>query len=77
MFEKLFLPHVCLKKLDLPDVWKKWFLLTRKKIYQAWKSNPPLPSVIKWLVPMKVVIYHELHIQSFQENCLIILQEML
>jgi len=52
------------KNVDLPnDVKKKKFCWYEKIFYQAWKSQPPTPSVIKWLVPMKVVIYHKLRIQ--------------
>ena len=68
LFEQLFLPHVCIKKFDLSDVWKKRFSTDMKKeFYQAWKYQPPppspSPSVIKWLVPKRVVIDHKLRIQ--------------
>ena len=78
IFEKLILPHVCTKKFDLSDVWKKWFSTDMKK-----KSSMKIPATSSLcykmvaLLPMKVVIYHKLRIQQFHENRLIILQEII
>jgi len=51
--------------------WKK--NLSRAKI----PATCPLCYKMVALLPMKVVIYHKLHIQQFHENRLIILQEMI
>ena len=48
IFEKLFLPHVCIKKIDLPDMWwKKVFNWHEQRILSSMNIPAPSPSVIK------------------------------
>ena len=81
IFEKLILPHVCTKKFDLSDVWKKWFSTDMKKKSIKHENPSPETSPLCYkmvaLLPMKVVIYHKLRIQQFHENRLIILKEII
>jgi hypothetical protein len=49
MFEKLFLPHVCLKKLDLPDVWKKMVSTDTKKNLSSMEIQSTSPLCYKMI----------------------------